>query len=154
MQKGSAGSGPNRILYGLIFVAMIMSLGHHIDHIIRGNNVGWPLTAELNAFTYSLGIYPLILLGLYLYASGRVGRGFWALLSGSGALFVAAIHFGPAAIEPPAEIINLYEPRIIGWLAFLWLVAFVGVLVGTCLYELRTWLAQRNEARSSDPRGR
>ncbi len=153
MRKGSAVFGPNRILYGLIYLAMFMSLGHHVDHVIRGNNVGWPLTAEVNAFTYSLGIYPLILLGLYLYASGRVGRGFWAILSGSGALFVAAIHFGPAAVEPPAEIVNLYEPRLIGWLAFLWLVVFVVVLVATCLYELRTWFAQRNEARSTSPRG-
>ena len=153
MRKGSAVWGPNTILYALIYLAMFMSLGHHIDHIIRGNNVGWPLTAELNAFTYSLGIYPLILLGLYLYASGRVGRGFWALLSGSGALFVAWIHFGPAAVEPPSDIINLYEPRIIGWLAFLWLVVFVMVLMGTCLYELRTWFAQRNKARSAHPRG-
>ena len=152
MRKGSVVWGSNRMLYALIFLAMFMSLGHHIDHIIRGNNVGWPLTAEVNAFTYSLGIYPLILLGLYLYASGRVGRGFWAILSGSGALFVAAIHFGPAAVEPPAEIINLYEPPIIGWLAFLWLVVFVGVLVVTCLYELRSWLAQR-KARSLRPRG-
>ena len=152
MRKGSVVWGSNRMLYALIFLAMFMSLGHHIDHIIRGNNVGWPLTAEVNAFTYSLGIYPLILLGLYLYASGRVGRGFWAILSGSGALFVAAIHFGPAAVEPPAEIINLYEPRIIGWLAFLWLVVFVGVLVVTCLYELRSWFAQR-KARSTSLRG-
>ena len=155
MRKESAiVSGPNRILYGLIFLAMFMSLGHHIDHIIRGNQVGWPLTAEVNAFTYSLGIYPLILLGLYLYASGRVGRGFWAILSGSGALFVAWIHFGPAAVEPPADIINLYEPPIIGWLAFLWLVVFVMVLVGTCIYELRSWFAQRSEAREAGPRGR
>ena len=147
MHKGSVVWGPNRILYALIFLAMIMSLGHHIDHIIRGNHIGWPLTAEVNAFTYSLGIYPLILLGLYLYASGRVGPGFWALLSGSGALFVAWIHFGPVAVEPPADIINLYEVRIVGWMAFLWLVVFVLVLVGTCIYELRSWFAQRTKAR-------
>jgi hypothetical protein len=147
VRKGSAVSMQNRILYGLIFVAMFMSLGHHIDHVIRGNNVGWPLTAEVNAFTYSLGIYPLILLGLYLYASGRVGSGFWAILSGSGAIFLTAIHFGPDAIEPPAEIINLYEPPIVGWLAFAWLVVFIVVLVATCLYELRLWFAQR-KARS------
>ena len=75
-KEGADSRGPNRILYGLIFLAMFLSLGHHIDHIIRGNNVGWPLTAEVNAFTYSLGIYPLILLGLCLYASGRVGPGY------------------------------------------------------------------------------
>src|SRR5918992_2624206 len=98
VRKGSAVFMQNRILYGLIFLAMFMSLGHHIDHIIRGNQVGWPLTAEVNAFTYSLGIYPLILLGLYLYASGRVGRGYWGLLSGGGGFFVA---LGPLGPPPP-----------------------------------------------------
>ena len=46
MRNGSAVPGLNRtneILYGLIFLAMFMSLGHHIDHVIRGNHVGWPL---------------------------------------------------------------------------------------------------------------
>jgi hypothetical protein len=41
MRKGSAVWGPNRMLYGSIFLAMFMSLGHHIDHVIRGNHVGW-----------------------------------------------------------------------------------------------------------------
>ena len=26
-----------------------MSLGHHLDHLIRGNAVGWPLTEQVNA---------------------------------------------------------------------------------------------------------
>ena len=133
----------DRMLYGLVCLAAFMSLGHHLDHVIRGNNVGWPLTAHPTPFTYSLGVYPLIILGLYLYMSNRVGPGFWALLSGSGAIFVAAIHFGPTAVEPPADIINLYEPRIIGWLAFAWLVVFVVVLVATCLYEGYSWSRQR-----------
>jgi hypothetical protein len=140
MRKGSAVSGPNRtnrILYGLIFLAMFMSLGHHIDNVIRGNHVGWPLTSEVTPFTYSLVVYPLILLGLYLYASNRVGPDFWA------------IHFGPAAVEPPADIINLYEPRIVGWLAFGWLAVFIAVLLGTCIYELRSWFRQRKAQRRS-----
>jgi hypothetical protein len=49
-------------------------------------------------------------------------------------------------------MINLYEPRIVGWLAFGWLVVFVMVLVATCMYELRSWFAQR-ESRSLRPRG-
>ena len=60
---------------------------------------------------------------------------------------MAAIHFGPTAVELPADIINLYEVRIVGWLAFLWLVVFVVVLVVTCLYELRSWFAQRETRR-------
>jgi hypothetical protein len=151
VRKGNAVPGPNRILYGLVFLAMFMSLGHHIDHVIRGNHVDWPLTEDVTPFTYSLGVYPLIILGLYLYASGGVGEGYWAILSGTGALFVAAIHLGPAAVEPPTDIINLYEPRIIGWLPFAWLVAFVVVLVATCLYEGYSWF-RRLKARSRSER--
>lgn len=127
------------LLYGLVYLATFLSLGHHVDHAIRDNHVSWPFTGEVTPFTYSLGVYPLILLGLLLYRSKRVGPGYWALLSGSGALFVAAVHFGLAALEPPADIVSLYEPRVIGWLAFTWLVAFVAVLVVTSLYEGYSW---------------
>lgn len=133
----------SKLLYGLIALAAFMSMGHHIDHIIRGTHVGWPLTADVTPFTYSLGVYPLILLGLWLYRSKRVGPGYWALLSGAGALFVGAIHFGPTAVEPPADIIDLYEPRIIGWFAFAWLVVFVAVLVANSLYEGYAWFRLR-----------
>lgn len=130
-------------LYGLVSLSTLMSVGHHIDHIVRGNHVGWPLTAEVTPFTYSFGVYPLILLGLWLYASGRVGPGYWALLLGSGALFVASVHFGPAAVEHSHDIIGPYEPRIVGWLAFAWLVVFVAVLAASSLYEGYAWLRLR-----------
>lgn len=133
----------SRVFYGLIYLAAFMSLGHHVDHMIRGNHVGWTLTEQATPFTYSLGIYPLIALGLFLYSSGRVGPGFWALLSGSGALFVGTIHFGPLAVEPPSDIIDLYELRIVGWFAFAWLVVFVTVLVVACLYESYWWFRHR-----------
>lgn len=133
----------NKTLYGLVLLATFMSLGHHVDHVLRGNHVGWPLTEHPTPFTYSFGVYPLILLGFYLYGSGKVGPGYWALLTGAGAFFVAATHFGPAAVEPPADIINLYEPRIVGWFAFAWLVGLVAVLVATSLYTGYSWVHQR-----------
>jgi hypothetical protein len=68
---------------------------------------------------------------------------YWALPPGAGALFLAVIHFGPSAIEPPTDIINLYEPRIIGWFAFAWLAVFVTVLTASTLYEARPWFRQR-----------
>ena len=55
---------------------------------------------------------------------------------------MAATHFGPAAVESPADIINLYEPRIVGWFAFAWLVVFVAVLVVTSLYDGYSWIRQ------------
>lgn len=53
--------------------------------------MGWPLTDEVNAFTLSLVIYPVIVTGLLLYRADRVGPGFWALVSGGGAIFVSAV---------------------------------------------------------------
>ena len=136
-----------RILTTLISLATLMSLGHHVDHLIRGNHVGWPVTSEVTPFTYSLGIYPVILVGLVLYQSGRVGPGYWALLSGGGALFLAAIHFGPNAVEPPSDIIELYEPRIIGWFAFAWLVGLAVVLVIASVHAGRLWLRRSGHMR-------
>ncbi len=140
----------SRTLYLLTYLAAAMSFGHHVDHVIRGNAVGWPLSAEVNSFTMSLGIYPVIAIGLLLYRAGRVGPGFWAFISGGGAVFVSAIHFGPFAVEPPAHIHRAYEVPIVGWLAFAWLVAFVGLLTVTSVYEIRQWFNQR-DAQSAQP---
>ena len=142
-RRGGRGAIRDSVLYGLIILAGLLSVGHHLDHAIRGNHLGWPFTAEITPFTYSLGVYPLIFLGTFLYRSRRVGPGYWVLLSGAGVLFVGATHFGPAALEPPADIIALYEPRLIGWFAFAWLVVFVAVLAGMCLYGAYRWSQQR-----------
>src|SRR5215218_9639936 len=102
----------SRILYGLTFLAAAMSLVHHVDHVIRHNAVGWPLTGEVNAFTMSLVIYPVIITGLLLYRAGRVGPGFWALISGGGAAFVSAVHFGPSAVEAPEMMLEGYDSPV------------------------------------------
>ncbi|MEX5234263.1 hypothetical protein [Kocuria arenosa] len=134
----------NRRLYALILLALVLAVGHHLDHIVRGNHVGWPLTLEVNAFTFSLIIYPLILTGLALSRAGFIGPGTWVFLSGGGAIFLTVIHFGPWAIEPPGDIIDLYDPPLIGWLAFGWLLALIAVLIATTIYEVRLWLQHRS----------
>jgi hypothetical protein len=139
----------DRVLYRLTWLALVMSLGHHLDHLIRGNAVGWPVTDQVNAFTASLVVYPIIATGLLLYRAGRVGPGFWALVSGGGAAFVSAVHFGPAAVEPPELILDGYDQTVLGWLAFGWLVAFVTVLAITCVYETRLWAQQRQARRAA-----
>jgi hypothetical protein len=140
-----------RILYQLTFLAAAMSLGHHLDHLVRHNAVGWPLTDGVNAFTMSLVVYPIIVTGLLLYRAGRVGPGFWALVSGGGAVFVSAVHFGPSAAEPPEMMLDHYDPPVLGWVAFTWLVAFVAVLAVTSLYETRVWWQTRAAGRSARP---
>lgn len=142
-----------RMLYLLIALAVVMSVGHHVDHVIRGNNVGWPVESEVNAFTFSLLIYPLILIGVLLYRAGKVGPGFWVFVSAGGALFLGFIHFAPEAIEPPNEIVDPYDSPFVGWLAFAWLVAFVAVLAFTSVYEARL-LRRRRDTGGSRGAGR
>src|SRR5918994_974401 len=149
MPSNERSNASNRTLFGLVALAVVMAAGHHIDHVIRGNNVGWPINSQVNAFTFSLAIYPLLLIGLLLHKAGKVGPGFWAFLSGGGALFVAFIHFAPDAIEPPHEIVDPYDRPILGWLAFAWLIAFIGVLVFTFVYEVRLLRWQRRERSAS-----
>lgn len=124
-------------------MATVLSLGHHVDHVLRGNHLGWPLTDPVTPFTYSLAVYPFIVLGLYLSLTNKVGPGYWLLLSGPGALFLAATHLGPMALEPPSDIINAYSTPLIGWLAFAWMLSLVAVLVAMFVYEIRPWRRKR-----------
>jgi hypothetical protein len=152
MAEGGTDAAERR-LYLLIAIAVVMSVGHHIDHVIRGNNVGWPIDSEVNAFTFSLAIYPLILIGLLLYRAGNVGPGFWVFVSAGGALFLGFIHFAPAAIEPPHEIVDPYDSPVLGWLALAWLVAFIGVLAFTSVYEARLLRRRRRDRGGSGQAG-
>jgi len=138
-------------VFRLTWLALVMSLGHHLDHLVRGNAVGWPVTDQVNAFTASLVVYPIIATGLVAYQAGRVGPGFWALVSGGGAVFVGLVHFGPAAVEPPELIVDHYASPVVGWLAFGWLVALVTVLAVTCVYETRLWAQHRQARRAAGP---
>lgn len=130
----------------LIYLATALSLGHHVDHVIRGNHTGWPLTEQITPFTYSLAVYPLILLGLHLSRSGKVGAGYWLLLSGPGTAFLIAVHLGPTAIEPPGDIIGEYS-TLLGWVAFGWLLTLIAVLAATFVYEARQWRRERQQTR-------
>jgi hypothetical protein len=118
-----------------MFVIMLFGVGHHIDHVIRGNHVGWPLTPEVNAFTFSLLSYPFIALGLYLGWRDRAGVPYWTALFAVSSALIGYVHFGPSAIEPPADIITVYESAFVGWFAFVWVIGFTLTLVAGFLYS-------------------
>ena len=130
-------------LLGLAVLATLLGMGHHLDHAVRGNHVGWPLTGDVTPFTYSFGFYPLILAGFYLLIKGKDGPGFWAVLTGGGVLFVGPTHFGPFAVEPPEDIVGVYASPIAGWAALGLLVAFLVVLACASLYGAHLWARRR-----------
>lgn len=62
-------------LYPLTALAVAMSLGHHLDHLIRHHAVGWPLTDQVHAFTVSLVVCPVIATACWATEPARVGPG-------------------------------------------------------------------------------
>ena len=122
----------------LLTAATVLSAGHHLDHVVRGNHLGWPLIREVTPFTHSLVVYPLVLLGITLSRiKGSAGR-FWLLFAASGVLMLLAVHLTPDALEPPRDIIGAYRNRLIGWAAFGWLLSLIAVLLAICVHEVRS----------------
>ena len=129
----------SRGVYWVVALATLLGVAHHVDHIIRGNHVGWPITSHLNAFTYSLAIYPLIAAGLYLTLSGRVGDRYWAGFFAFSAGMLAYFHVSPWAIEPPGDVILPYADPAVGYLAFVVLLALIASVAFGSLYAAAAW---------------
>lgn len=127
----------------LVGSAVLLGLGHHVDHVLRGNHVGWPLTPEITPFTVSLLAYPMVAVGLGLGWEDRLARGYWGLVLLASTAFVGLTHFGPTAVERPADIAGVYEEAWIGGLALAWLVAFTLVLLSASALAAAGWLQGR-----------
>ncbi len=121
-----------RTFYLFVLVPTLLGAAHHVDHIIRGNHVGWPITPEINAFTYSLAIYPLLAISLYLTLTRRVEARYWAGFFAFSAGMLAYFHVSPWAVEPPRDVMLLYDNLLVGYLAFGIVLALIAsVLVGS-----------------------
>ncbi|MFT4923022.1 MAG: hypothetical protein ACI8XM_002243 [Haloarculaceae archaeon] len=114
-----------RLFYVVVLIPMLLGASHHVDHIIRGNHVGWPISPEVNPFTYSLGVYPLFAVGLYLTVRGRAGARFWTAFFVFSAAMLSYFHISPWAIEPPHHVIGPYASPLAGYVAFLVLLALI-----------------------------
>jgi hypothetical protein len=126
-------------LIALVILAVVFSIGHYADHVLRGD-LPWPPTAASVPFiVISLATYTVIALGLYLYSKNKVGPRFWTMLSGAGLAFGWLAHFSPFTDQPPSHILSSYESRIAGWFALATLMALMIVLIVATLYAGHLW---------------
>jgi hypothetical protein len=81
------------MLLGVVALAIL----HHLDHVLRADNSGWPFTPDVTPFTISLLVYPIVVLDFLLLC-----RRPWVRVGLVAVLFVAlqATH---AIFEPPAD---------------------------------------------------
>lgn len=127
------------LFYLFVVVPTVLGAAHHIDHIIRGNHVGWPITAHVNPFTYSLAIYPLLAISLYLTLTRRVDARYWAGFFAFSAAMLAYFHISPWAVEPPQDVIVPYENPLFGYIAFGIVLALIGSVVVGSVYGAVLW---------------
>lgn len=112
---------PRQPSYAWHVAALLLAALHHLDHVLRGTHVGWPVTPDVNTFTYTLLIYPLIALG-FLLRSAR----YWLAIAIGGVVLLSVVD---VAVEQPAEIVGGYPQPVLGLIAFGILIALIAVLV-------------------------
>ncbi len=136
MTTQGAASGLTLTGYRLVAIITALSIGHHVDHLVRGVT-GWPFEGGFNPFSASLFVYPVIVAGVILSRRRRVGARFWTVLSGGGAGFVLAVHVGPSAGDSVTDIPDQYGSTLGGVIALVVLAIFVVALAAHWLYEMR-----------------
>jgi hypothetical protein len=81
------------MLLGVVALAVL----HHLDHVLRADNSGWPFTPDLTPFTISLLVYLILVLDFAL-----LRRRPWVRVGLVAVLFVA-LQGTHALVEPPGD---------------------------------------------------
>jgi hypothetical protein len=104
MNRSAAATQPAASLRGRFTLGEWMLLGvvalaflHHLDHVLRADNSGWPFTSDLTPFTISLLVYPIFVLDFLLLRDRP-----WVRVGLVAILFVA-LQVTHAIVEPPAD---------------------------------------------------
>ena len=90
------------MLLGVVALAVL----HHLDHVLRADNSGWPFTPDLTPFTISLVVYPIFVLDFLLLRDRP-----WVRLGLVAVLFVA-LQVTHAIVEPPTDQYGTWANRI------------------------------------------
>jgi hypothetical protein len=81
------------MLLGVVALAVL----HHLDHVLRADNSGWPFTPDITPFTISLLVYPIFVLDFLLLRKRP-----WVRVGLVAVLFVA-LQVTHAVVEPPGD---------------------------------------------------
>jgi len=139
------------LFYLFVVIPTVLGVAHHADHVVRGNHVGWPITANVTPFTYSLAIYPLLGLSLYLTLTRRVDARYWAGFFAFSAAMLAYFHVSPWAVEPPRDVMVPYESPLVGYVAFAVVLALIASVAVGSVYGATLWYRGDSDAVTSEP---
>jgi hypothetical protein len=81
------------MLLGVVALAFL----HHLDHVLRADNSGWPFTPDITPFSLSLLVYPIFIVDFLLLRDRP-----WVRVGLVAVLFVA-LQLTHALVEPPTD---------------------------------------------------
>ena len=122
-------------LISLVVLMIVLSLGHTIDHFVRGD-------IRLAAFACYQSSWQNMLflaLALFFYLRNKIGPLFWAVTAGFGVALGWLAHFSPFTDQTPQYIFRAYGNPAAGVLAVAWLVALMLALIVTATYAEYLW---------------
>jgi hypothetical protein len=95
-------------LITLVALLIVLSLGHDVDHMFRGD-IPWPQTPGPLLPKAILFIQLAFLgLALFFYLKNKIGPLFWAIAAGIGVALVWLAHFSPFTDQTPQYIYHAY----------------------------------------------
>ena len=130
----------------LLGVATGLGLLHHVDHVLRVDHSGWPFLAEVTPFTYSLAVYPLLLVAFLARSRPLIS----ALLVALVLIAVLAAHvfaetpadqFGVWAYNASSETYALGQPNLLGIESPVLGLLAAGLAIGVSIAALATVLS-------------
>ena len=124
----------DRKLIILVVLLIVLSVGHDIDHVFRGD-IRWQLLPVLLLFAK----YLFLGLGLCFYLRNKIGPLFWAVTAGLGAALGWLAHFSPFTDQTPQYIFRAYATPAAGSLAVALLTALMLTLIVTAIYAEYLW---------------
>ena len=83
----------------------LLGLLHHADHVLRADHSGWPFQPEVTPFTFSLLIYPALLIDYLVRKNPWIRVG---LLS-AGLSFLLLVHL---TVETPVDLFQTWQSGV------------------------------------------
>ncbi len=120
-----------RLLQLLVLIALLNAL-HILDHLFRGD-FHWPIDEQSVGFLIVVTIiFGGMGLGAWLYRTGRVGSGFWAIVGVFGIGLGWWSHLSPMTDQPVSAIYQAYASAWAGAVAVgCFVLLMLSVLVAT-----------------------
>jgi amino acid transporter len=132
---------PDNKLAVLVGIIVVLSLGHDIDHIVRGD-FRWSLAGSAPVFAVLLTKYAILGFGLYFYLRNKIGPLFWAIVAGISVVLAWLAHFSPFSEQTPQSIYRAYATPAGGAVAVCVLALLMLTLIATTVYSQYLWARQ------------